>query len=98
MPDYYLGTKPRQLLDNALLRNLQQPRQRRAGRRVGQDPIQEVTPTGVRTANGEHRLDLLVLATGFDAITGALVRLNPRGAAASALRRSGARALTPTSA
>ena len=38
-----------------------------------------MTETGVRTANGEHPLDVLVLATGFDAISGAMLRLDPRG-------------------
>jgi cation diffusion facilitator CzcD-associated flavoprotein CzcO len=43
------------------------------------DPIVSITPTGARTRSDEHSLDVLVLATGFDAMTGALVRLNPRG-------------------
>ncbi|MCW3041218.1 MAG: putative flavoprotein involved in transport [Solirubrobacterales bacterium] len=38
-------------------------------------PIQEVTERGVRTADGEHELDVLVLATGFDAFTGSLTNL-----------------------
>ncbi len=40
------------------------------------DPILEVTPTGVRTANGEHELDVLALATGFDANTGGLTQID----------------------
>ncbi|HEX4033898.1 MAG TPA: NAD(P)/FAD-dependent oxidoreductase [Solirubrobacteraceae bacterium] len=39
---------------------------------VRQDPIEEITKGGVRTARGEYQLDLLVLATGFDAMTGSL--------------------------
>ena len=34
---------------------------------VRAEPIEEVTPTGVRTAMRHHELDILVLATGFDA-------------------------------
>lgn len=35
-------------------------------------PIELVTPTGVKTSDGqEHELDVLIFATGFDAITGA---------------------------
>ena len=41
---------------------------------VRTDPIEAVTPTGVRTASGEHPLDVLVFATGFDAMTGSLLR------------------------
>ena len=42
-------------------------------------PILRVTPTGVLTTAGEHPLDILVLATGFDAMTGPLLRLNLTG-------------------
>jgi len=43
------------------------------------DAILEVTPTGVRTAQRFVELDALVLATGFDAMTGALTRIDVRG-------------------
>ena len=43
------------------------------------DPIEEVTPTGIRTAHRFVELDVLVLATGFDAMTGALTRIDVRG-------------------
>jgi len=42
-------------------------------------PIEEVTPTGVRTRGGEVPLDMLVFATGFDAMTGSLLRIELRG-------------------
>jgi cyclohexanone monooxygenase len=42
-------------------------------------PIESITPTGVRTTSGEHPCDLLVLATGFDAVTGGLVSIDLRG-------------------
>ena len=44
-----------------------------------QDPLVEVTPTGIRTASGETEIDVLVLATGFDAMTGALSRIDIQG-------------------
>jgi cyclohexanone monooxygenase len=43
-------------------------------------PLVAITETGVTTAAGEHPLDVLVLATGFDAMTGALLRIDIRGA------------------
>lgn len=44
------------------------------------DPIATVTPTGVRLASGATvDADVLVLATGFDAATGSLTRLNITG-------------------
>lgn len=76
MPDYYLGTK-RQLLDNGYFETFNRDNVSLVDLR--EDPIQEVTPTGVRTTTGDHPLDMLVLATGFDAISGALLRLNPKG-------------------
>ncbi len=42
-------------------------------------PILEVTPKGVRTEEQEYELDILVLATGFDAVTGGLTQIDIRG-------------------
>ncbi len=42
-------------------------------------PIVEITPTGIRTERGHHDLDVIIYATGFDAMTGALTRINVRG-------------------
>lgn len=46
---------------------------------VSRQPIEAITPRGVRTGGGEYELDGLVLATGFDAMTGALERIDIRG-------------------
>jgi cyclohexanone monooxygenase len=44
------------------------------------DPIAEVTETGLRLASGVHHdLDMLVLATGYDAMTGAINKIDLRG-------------------
>ncbi|MEV6769863.1 NAD(P)/FAD-dependent oxidoreductase [Nocardia sp. NPDC051030] len=43
------------------------------------EPIEEVTPTGIRTADKFIELDTLVYATGFDAMTGALLRIDIHG-------------------
>ena len=40
---------------------------------VSDSPIEEITPTGVRHGGGEFELDCIVFATGFDAMTGALL-------------------------
>ena len=42
-------------------------------------PIDEITPAGLKAAGEEHRLDSIVFATGFDAMTGALLRVDIRG-------------------
>ena len=39
-----------------------------------EEPIEEIVPEGVRTTAALHELDVLVFATGFDAMTGALLR------------------------
>ena len=41
--------------------------------------VEEVTATGLKTQNGEYEFDVLVYATGFDAMTGTIKRLNIRG-------------------
>ena len=46
---------------------------------IRENPIEEITETGVLTAEGEHRFDILVLATGFDAVTGGLTQIDIRG-------------------
>ncbi len=42
-------------------------------------PIQEITPTGIRTEDGHYELDIIVFATGFDAMTGTFNRIDIQG-------------------
>ena len=47
---------------------------------VKDNAIESVTPEGIKTADGTvHPLDIIILATGFDAGTGALTRIDIRG-------------------
>jgi cyclohexanone monooxygenase len=39
---------------------------------IRSNPIKEITPTGLRTADADYALDAIVFATGFDAMTGAM--------------------------
>ncbi len=48
--------------------------------------IEEITPAGIRTAQGEFALDVIVYATGFDAMTGALDRIDIQGRGGRRLR------------
>ncbi|MBT5111303.1 MAG: NAD(P)/FAD-dependent oxidoreductase [Rhodospirillaceae bacterium] len=41
-------------------------------------PIEEITPSGLRTADGEYELDAIIFATGFDAMTGAILDIDVR--------------------
>lgn len=48
-------------------------------------PIREITANGIRTETNEYELDVIVYATGFDAMTGALSRIDIRGRDAMSL-------------
>ena len=50
-----------------------------------QSPIETVTANGIRTSAAEYEFDDLVFATGFDAMTGALARVDIRGRGGRAL-------------
>jgi cation diffusion facilitator CzcD-associated flavoprotein CzcO len=44
------------------------------------NPIEEITETGIRTADGTiHELDVIVLATGFDAVSGNQLKIHHEG-------------------
>lgn len=47
---------------------------------VASDPISGLDAEGLRTRDAAYPLDVLVFATGFDAVTGALLRLDLTGA------------------
>jgi cation diffusion facilitator CzcD-associated flavoprotein CzcO len=42
-------------------------------------PIERITPRGIRTRDAEYPLDIIVFATGFDGMTGSLLRMDIRG-------------------
>ena len=46
---------------------------------VREAPIERITPTGIKTRDEEYELDVIIYATGFDAITGGLINLNITG-------------------
>ena len=72
-----------------LLRDVQ-PRQRHAGRSA-QGPDRRGPPDGHRDRAGLHELDVIIYATGFDAMTGALTRIDIRGRDGMSLATSGPR-------
>ncbi len=49
-------------------------------------PIARVTPAGLQTAAAEYELDVIIFATGFDAVTGPLNRINIIGESGLALK------------
>jgi cyclohexanone monooxygenase len=55
---------------------------------VAGSPIEEITERGLRVGGEELAFDALVYATGFDAMTGALLGIDPRGRAGASLREA----------
>jgi cation diffusion facilitator CzcD-associated flavoprotein CzcO len=47
---------------------------------IRETPIERITPNGIRTSDAEHAFDIIIYATGFDAITGSFDRIDIRGA------------------
>lgn len=46
---------------------------------VNANPIEEITEKGIRTSKGHVDVDMIIFATGFDAVTGSLSMLNIKG-------------------
>ncbi len=53
---------------------------------ISETPIECITESGIRTSAGEHAFDIIVYATGFDAITGAFDHIDIRGVGGETLR------------
>lgn len=53
---------------------------------LGEEPILEATATGLRTTAADYELDAIVFATGFDAMTGTLFKMDIRGLGGVTLR------------
>jgi cation diffusion facilitator CzcD-associated flavoprotein CzcO len=46
---------------------------------INETPIERITPRGIQTSDREYEFDIIIYATGFDAITGAFDRIDIRG-------------------
>src|SRR5437899_2699662 len=53
---------------------------------VSETPVEAITRRGVRVDGREYEVDAIVFATGFDAMTGALIKIDIRGKGGVALR------------
>ena len=49
-------------------------------------PIERITATGIRTTERDYEFDIIVYATGFDAVTGAYDRIDIRGVGGQTLQ------------
>jgi cation diffusion facilitator CzcD-associated flavoprotein CzcO len=83
MPDHFVITK-RPILDDGYFETFNRDNVTLVDLR--EDPIERFTEASVITRSGEHPIDMLVLATGFDAISGSMLRLNPKGRGGMSLK------------
>lgn len=84
LPDYHFGTK-RLILDNGYFETYN--RENVALVDLREDPIKAFTANQVLTQSGAHDIDMLVLATGFDAVTGSMQKINPKGRGGISLKQ-----------
>jgi cyclohexanone monooxygenase len=74
--DYPIGCK-RPVIDTHYYETFNRPNVKLVDLRQG--AIERITPTGIKTSQGDFEFDALVYATGFDAMTGALLKMDIRG-------------------
>lgn len=54
---------------------------------VKETPVERITPTGIQTSAGEQPFDIIVMATGFDAVTGGLTQMDIQGTRGLSLKQ-----------
>jgi cyclohexanone monooxygenase len=74
--DYPIGTR-RMVIDTDYYATYNRPNVELVS--VRDDPIEKITPAGIVVAGIEREFDVIVFATGFDAMTGSLNRIAIRG-------------------
>ncbi|MDP1869909.1 MAG: NAD(P)/FAD-dependent oxidoreductase [Bradyrhizobium sp.] len=53
---------------------------------ITETPIERITPEGIKTSDREFEFDIIIYATGFDAITGSFDKIDLRGANGARLK------------
>jgi cation diffusion facilitator CzcD-associated flavoprotein CzcO len=53
---------------------------------ITETPIERITPKGIKTSEREYKFDIIIFATGFDAITGAFDKIDLRGTGGARLK------------
>jgi cyclohexanone monooxygenase len=81
--DHPVGTK-RMLVDTGYFETYNLPHVRLVS--IRETPIDEITEDGLRIGDEQFAFDVIVLGTGFDAMTGALLAIDVRGRAGLSLR------------
>ncbi len=76
MPTYYFATK-RIVIDTDYFETYNRDNVTLVD--VKSSPIEEITAKGIKTTEEEYELDVLVFATGFDGMTGPLLKMDIQG-------------------
>ena len=76
LPSYYYATK-RPIIDTNYFETYNRENVSLVDLKAA--PITEITPNGMKTTDAEYELDVMVFATGFDAMTGPLFKIDIRG-------------------
>ncbi len=53
---------------------------------INETAIERITPRGIKTSDKEYEFDVIIYATGFDAITGSMTRIDIRGEAGQSIK------------
>ena len=53
---------------------------------ISETPIERITPAGIKVGGREYQFDMIIYATGFDAVTGAFDRIDIRGVGGQSLK------------
>jgi len=53
---------------------------------ITETPIERISPEGIKTSAKEYQFDIIIYATGFDAITGSFDKINFRGVGSVSLK------------
>ena len=53
---------------------------------ISETPIERITPTGIKTSDAAYEFDIIIYATGFDAVTGSFDRIDIRGVGGQRLK------------
>src|SRR3954447_4838299 len=83
MPTQHIGCK-RICLDTHYFETYNRPNVHLVD--ISTDPIERITANGIVTGGREYELDCIVFATGFDAMTGPMLRVDSRGRDGRSLR------------
>jgi cation diffusion facilitator CzcD-associated flavoprotein CzcO len=76
LPSYFYGTK-RPIIDTNYYETYNRENVTLVD--VKKAPIKEITRKGIRTTEAEYELDAIVFATGYDGMTGPLLKMDIRG-------------------